>query len=1265
MAVYGKIESFDFEMNWDEYVERVEQYFIANGVEDADKQRPILLTVMNDALRDRFVSGLSSIPTQRKLLTEATLTMTKAREIAVSMEMAENEARKLKGDRVDKAENVHKFQASKECFRCGKSNHSADRCFYKNSKCHTCKEVGHLHKRCPKSKTSRDKPGNSKNQGTGGTRCNTDSARPTKGDSKKHKKSSKIHFIEDSDQEDVSEVWPIFSIKSTGQKEIRISVDIEKIAQTMELDTGSPVSLISDKDFRAKFQGKFNLQNSSTMLKTYTGEVLPVLGEANVKVSYEGQTKLLPLLVVEGDGPALFGRNWLGQLRLNWKTINMMSINEQKYSVFEDKLGTVKGITASIKLKDNAQPKFFKARTVPYALKEQIGAELLSLENAGIVEKVDSSEWATPIVPVMKPDGSVRICGDFKITINPVLEVPEYPLPTSEELFTKLNGGQKFSKLDLTQAYNQVLLDEESRKYVTINTHLGLYRYTRLPFGVAYAPAIFQRTMETVLQGLDGVGCILDDVLVTGKDDVTHQQNLDASLKRLDDYGVKLKKTKCFFMKEEVEYFAFVVNKEGIHPSPQKIEAILQLKDPQNKKELQAWLGIVNYYRKFIPDMSTIVQPLTKLLADKIEWNWTVDCHSACVKIKELLVSSEVLIHYDPEKPVTLAVDASSHGLGAVISHTIGNDDRPIAYASRTLTSAEKNYSQIEKEALAIIYGVRKFHQYLYGRKFTLLTDHKPLTLILGPKKGIPVLATSRLQRWSIQLSSYQFDIKYRSTTQNGNAGTLSRFPIDSEDCTELDQEAAKVNKIQLNKLPITAAQIAMATKNDPVLSRVMYFVTNGWSHEKPENELLPFYHVQEEMTVEEGCLLRGIRVIVPDRYRDDILNELHVNHPGMVRMKALARLFVWWPNLDMDIETRVAKCESCRKQLPNMPQSRSNPWLWPNKPWERVHIDYAGPFLNNMFLVVVDAHSKWLDVVRMSSTSAGSTINALRYMFSSYGLPKEVVSDNGPQFVAAEFESFLKKNGIKHTKSAPYHPSSNGEAERAVRTCKTGMKNLEDEERTLNQKLTSFLLSYRTTPHTLTKVTPAELFMGRKLRTRLDIIRPNLKQSVQLRNQQHVKKDRTMEVGDLVMVHDYRGQKRKPSWVRGLILQKLGPVTYTVQVGELQWKRHIDQMRACHPDCVVDDYQNKSHLQDIIDLPSYFPREEITRAPMVPSSESITPSMISSPTLKRSITNESRETMPKTVESIPSCDKSGSMATESRFPRRERSKPNRLIETM
>lgn len=1335
MPVYGKIEPFEFEMNWEEYIERLEMYFEANDIDDAGKKRSILLSLvghkmyglirnltspdkpstktyaelkdlvqkhlrpkplviaerfkfyqrnqqpnetvsqykaelrrfsehcdfggfLNDALRDRFVSGLSSVATQRKLLTEADLDMDKACDIALSMEMAEIEARKLKNDSLcTQAETVNKVHAFKECFRCGKSNHNADKCFYKTATCHTCKQVGHIHKKCPgKHKTYKHF---GKNQ----------SADSTKVKGKKgQKKSSKLNFMEDpeSDDDTASVAWPMFSINAKGQNAIKVPVTIENVDMSMELDTGAPVSLISEQDYRSKFRDKLELRDSATLLKTYTGEYLQVLGEADVEVVYEGQQKTLTLLVVRGDGPALFGRNWLAQIQLNWKSINLLSIHTDKYSVFEDVTGTVKGITASIKLKDNAHPKFFKPRTVPYALKDQIAAEIVRLEKAGIVKKVDSSDWATPIVPVMKPNGSVRICGDFKVTINPVLEVPEYPLPTSEELFTKLNGGQKFSKLDLTQAYNQVLLDEESRKYVTINTHLGLYQYTRLPFGVASAPAIFQRTMETVLQGLDNVGCIMDDVLVTGKDDTDHQKNLDAALKRLDDYGIKLKKNKCYFMKESVEYFAFVVNKDGIQPSPQKIEAIKALKDPQSKKELQSWLGIVNYYRKFIPDMSTIVQPLTVLLADNVNWNWTVECHSACEKVKEALVSSEVLVHYDPKKPVSLAVDASAYGLGAVISHTIGNDDRPIAYASRTLTSAERNYSQIEKEALAIIYGIRKFHQYLYGRRFTLITDHKPLTFILGPKKGIPVLATSRLQRWAIQLSSYQFDIKYRSTTKNGNADTLSRFPIDTDDDAELDYGAAKVNKLQLSKLPITASQIAMATKNDILLSRVMYFVKNGWPCEKPENELLPFYRVRDELTVEEGCLLRGIRVIVPDRYRDDILNELHGNHPGMVRMKALARMYVWWPNLDTDVETRVAKCESCRKQLPNMPQSRTNPWLWPNKPWQRVHIDYAGPFLNEMFLVVVDAHSKWLDVVRMSSTSAESTINALRYMFSAYGLPKEVVSDNGPQFVAAEFELFLKNNGIRHIKSAPYHPSSNGEAERAVRTFKTGMKTLEDEEGTFNQKLATFLLSYRTTPHTLTKVTPSELFMGRKLRTRLDSIRPNLEQSVQLRNQNHTKSCRVLEVGDLVMVRDYRGRHRKPSWTKGLILRRLGPVTYTVQVGDLQWKRHIDQIRQCHPECEIvnDEIESNDGVHGNIEpfaLPWNTPGMVTEPVVVLPDPVPKTPVKVSSP--KRPVKIASHE---QTVDmSTKLQDVPVPMVTEPRYPRRERSKPNRLVETM
>ena len=304
-------------------------------------------------------------------------------------------------------------------------------------------------------------------------------------------------------------------------------------------------------------------------LKSYSGHEIPVLGEAKVQVSYGDQQACPPVIVTAGDGPALMGQNWLSVLRLDWKQIKQISLEPcyqveklvSKYaSLFDGDLGTIKGVTAHLKLRENATPQFFKPRPVPFALKEKIAEELKRLERIGVLEKVEFSDWATPIVPVLKPDDTVRICGDYKVTINPALDVPEYPLPTAQELFTQLNGGQSFSKLDLSSAYQQVLLDEESRQYVMINTHLGLFRYTRLPFGVAASPAIFQQTMDSILSGLNGVGGILDDLIVTGPNDKEHLCNLENTLKHLHSMGMKLKKPKCMFMKPSVEYFTFVVD---------------------------------------------------------------------------------------------------------------------------------------------------------------------------------------------------------------------------------------------------------------------------------------------------------------------------------------------------------------------------------------------------------------------------------------------------------------------------------------------------------------------------------------------------------------------------------------------------------------------------------------------------------------------------------------------------------------------------------
>ena len=275
------------------------------------------------------------------------------------------------------------------------------------------------------------------------------------------------------------------------------------------------------------------LSKSQIALKTYTLEKMKVSGQRAVQVRYKGQVRQLRLIVVEGNGPTLLGRNWLKYLKLDWPQILHVAAASQfdellrEYGeIFRDELGTLKTFKATLSVKPGAAPKFFRPRSVPFAIRDAVGKELDRLEAASILEKVSYSEWAAPIVTVPKKDGTFLVCGNYKVTVNPVLETDQYPLPTPEELFAKLVGGTKFTKLDLTQAYAQNKLDESSSEYVTINTHQGLYRYKRLPCGVASAPAIFQKFMEAMLQGIPGVAVYVDDILITAKTDEEHLATL-------------------------------------------------------------------------------------------------------------------------------------------------------------------------------------------------------------------------------------------------------------------------------------------------------------------------------------------------------------------------------------------------------------------------------------------------------------------------------------------------------------------------------------------------------------------------------------------------------------------------------------------------------------------------------------------------------------------------------------------------------------------
>ena len=303
-----------------------------------------------------------------------------------------------------------------------------------------------------------------------------------------------------------------------------------------------------------------------------------------------------------------------------------------------------------------------------------------------------------------------------------------------------------------------------------MNTHLGLFRYNRLPYGVSSAPAIFQSLMDSVLAGLSGVVCRIDDILITAENDDKHLLTLEEVLRRLRKHNIKLNSDKCEFMVDQVVYMGHLLDKDGIHPTDEKTRSVMEAPAPKNVSELKSYLGLLNYYGPFLPNLSSVVHPLNKLLRKDTKWEWSESCEKAFLASKKLLTSNKLLTFYDPKKPLRLACDASSYGLGAVISHIMEDGtERPVAYASRTLSAAESNYAQVEREALAIVFGVKKFHKYLYGRNFMLLTDHTALTSIFGPKKGITALAAARLQRWAIILSGYTYEINYRKSSQHGN----------------------------------------------------------------------------------------------------------------------------------------------------------------------------------------------------------------------------------------------------------------------------------------------------------------------------------------------------------------------------------------------------------------------------------------------------------------------------------------------------------------
>lgn len=599
--------------------------------------------------------------------------------------------------------------------------------------------------------------------------------------------------------------------------------------------------------------------------------------------------------------------------------------------------------------------------------------------------------------------------------------------------------------------------------------------------------------------------------------------------------------------------------------------------------------------------MKEIRGPLDELLKNGIKFKWESMHQESFDKLKSILSSDLVLTHFDPNKEIILATDASKDGMGAALMHRFKDGSlHPIMHFAATFNTAEKNYSQIEKEARALIFGLKRSHFYIAGRRITAHVDHKPLLAIFGSKAGIPVYTANRLQRWALIVMAYDVKFVFIGTNSFGYADVVSRLMSkqtkSDEDIVianvqehESDEEMLSYAIQSAQNLPITFKEIEDNTSSCPVLQEVIKLVkTDRWPQAMKQVRNLgvaAYYQCRNDLKIAHNCLFRGEQIIIPTNLRPQIITELHKGHPGVCRMKLLAADKVYWPNITQNIEETVKNCETCAKVAKAPIKCTLKPWPMPTAPWTRVHLDYAGPINGFYFLVIVDAYSKWPEIIKTTTTTGTKTVEIFADVLARQGLCEVCVTDNGPQFVCQTFEEFCRSQGIKHLSTAFYSPQSNGQAERFVDLLKLGLQKAEGN---LDQKLREFLLTYRYTPsYNLGRKSPFQLMTGRQMRTKLDLLKPGIatdwKKDEKMEerfNSHHGAKWKEFAVNDEIF-YQLKSKLDQWKWVPGIVKSRIGAVVYVLDIvtptGHRTVKAHANQIKRRHL---------KNEIIELFDLP-------------------------------------------------------------------------------
>lgn len=829
---------------------------------------------------------------------------------------------------------------------------------------------------------------------------------------------------------------------------------------------------------------------------------------------------------------------------------------------------------------------------IPAGFKKLAQQKLTELLSSGIIEPVTEDmdrSFCSSLLVVPKGKADIRLVVDLRGPNKCIHRTP-FKMPTFETILMKLHGARWFSTIDLKNAFFHVVLDERCRHLTNFFSGEALYRCRRLPFGLCNAPDIFQEIMQSIiLAGCEGTVNYLDDVLVFGATKEEHDSNLKEVLRRLEDHNVKINEEKCLLGQQEVPFLGFHLSAEGWSIEDDKIKAIKNFRRPQNQDEVRSFLGLINYIDRFIHHRADKTWQLRELArAEHFYWSEDLDRefeYLTCTAWRKI----KTLGYYSQADETELYVDASPHGLGAVLVQFDRNSNpRVIACASRSLSSAEEKYPHTQKEALAMVWGVERFSNYLMSITFKIRTDAKSNEFIFGGKHRIGKRSVSRAEAWALRLQSYSFSVESIPGDLN-IADALSRLVIESKPTESFDDssEGHLLFVLDTENMEINWNEIELEAEIDEEQKEVRKsMMTEKW------NTSLQAYECHAKYLRLLGALIfKEDRVVLPQKLRDRALELAHQGHIGAASMKRILRNHFWWPGISKDVQKYVDACETClRLSRKNAPLPLTSREL-PQGPWEILQIDFFTDkdFGHGEFLVVVDCYSRYIHVIEVKNMDADTTNAALTRIFEVWGCPLAIQSDNGPPFQSDKFVKMWEHKGVRIRKSIPLSAQSNGAVERQ----NSGIKKALAAARLDNTNWRTALEKYvhvhnKIRPLSRLGVTPFELLVGWKYRgtfpslwdtktsDSLDRVDMQDKDAVsKLQSKKYADKRRgaansDLQVGDVVLVALQRNHKSDPTFSeeRFTILARDGAKVVIRSERGVQYSRNIQDVKKV-PECL------------------------------------------------------------------------------------------------